>query len=847
MRSSSRAAALACVAALVAAVLHSGPPLADWLGARASATDRAPRAEPATPNETAARAETARAETADVDGARSPRISGVAYGDALLRAEPPLAPPTDGARRRSVGQSEPPAAPQPSFDGIDRLVAAAIARRDLPGAVVVIGRRDGVLYQKAFGSRQVQPSIEPMTEDTIFDVASLTKPIVTATAAMLLAERGKLDLDAPVRRYVDGLGADKRAITVRQLLTHTSGLPAESPFADYERGREHLVRRLGAVKLRAEPGQRFIYSDVGFVLLEEVVRRVSGQELPAFARRHVFEPLGMKETLFLPPAELLPRIAPTEVRDGAMIRGAVHDPRAFRMGGVSGHAGLFSTAADLVRFARMMLAGGELDGKRVLSTKSIDAMTAPHDVPGGIRALGWDVQSRYSMNRGSALSRRAFGHGGYTGTALWLDPELDLFVLFLSNRVHPDGKGSVNQLCGDIATLAGKALAKEADALAASGPVPVRLGIDVLRDEGFARLRGKKIALLTNSSARDGSGARTVDVLARAEGVELVRLLSPEHGFGADREAKIGDSVEDRWQIPIHSLYGKVLSPTPQMLAGVDTIVVDLPDAGVRFYTYASTLHGTLRAAARLGLELVVLDRPNPINAVEVAGPMLHPSERSFVNHHPLPMRHGLTLGELAELVNADGHLTSRLSVVRMQGYRRAAYFDETGLTWWAPSPNLRRVEQVVLYPAVALVEGTNVSVGRGTERPFEVLGAPWIDADALAASFASYAVAGISASPTRFTPNASVHSGQECHGLAFTVTDRRAFEPIRAGIALALALRRTHERAWKSARLHEMIGHPEVTRAILAARPLADIEAMWKDDLDAFRAKRTKYLLYPP
>jgi uncharacterized protein YbbC (DUF1343 family) len=759
----------------------------------------------------------------------------------------------EGAPKAADPVAAAPSAPLPSFDGVDKLVNAALARRDLPGAVVVVGRREGVLYQKAFGLRQILPGPELMTEDTIFDLASLTKPVATAMAAMVLVDRKQLDLDAPLRHFIAGFDAKpKRSITVRQLLTHVSGFPAESPYDDYEHGRRENIKRIAALKLKAPPGQRFIYSDVGYLLLEEVVRKVSGADFSAFLQKNVFVPLKMSETMFLPPAELIPRIAPTEFREDVWIRGDVHDPRAWRLGGVCGHAGLFSTAKDMVRYARMMLSWGELDGKRVLSAKTVAMMTAPNDVPGGIRALGWDVQSRYSLNRGTALSRRAYGHGGYTGTALWIDPEQDLFVIFLSNRVHPDGKGSVNQLAGDIATTVSNLLASpEASARASAGGndprPPLKLGIDVLEAENFGRLQGERVAMLTNDSARDSEGTRSVDRLAAASGLQLVSLLSPEHGLGADKDSAISDGKDARLALPVHSLYGKVTSPTPKMLAGVDVVVIDLPDAGVRFYTYASTLHATMRVAARMNLRVVVLDRPNPINGLEVAGPMLHPSERNFVNHHPLPMRHGMTIGELAEMINADEHLTNQLEVVRMQGYRRAAYYDETGLPWWPPSPNLRTVEQVVLYPATALVEGTNVSVGRGTERPFEVVGAPWVDAEALASTLTSMNLAGVSFTPLKFTPSSSLYAGKECNGVALQVSDRAQFEPVRTGIAIASSLRRLHKSAWKTSRLHEMIGSPAVTSAILNQRPLVDIEALWKDDLNTFKSKRTKYLLYAP
>jgi len=723
--------------------------------------------------------------------------------------------------------------------------------------VVAVGRTSGVVYQKAFGSRALLPVKEPMTEDTIFDLASLTKPIATAASLMVLADRGKLDLDERASHYVPEFASHGKAdITLRQLLTHASGLPAETPVVDYERGRAEALKRIMALRLKAAPGERFTYSDVGYLVLEEVIRRVTGTGLADFADAEIFRPLAMGETRFLPPASARPRTAPTEQRNGAWIRGDVHDPRAFRLGGVAGHAGLFSTAADLARFARMVLGEGTLDQAHILSARAIANMVAPHDVAGGIRALGWDVQTAYSTNRGSSLSRRAVGHGGYTGTSLWIDPEKDLFVIFLSNRVHPDGKGSVNALAAAIATLAGSALGQPATVERVPAGTGTAAGIDVLAAQDFARLRGLRLALLTNDSARTRDGARTTDVLAARRDFELVALLSPEHGLSASRDERINDGLDTRTRLAVHSLYGGSHGPRGTRPAGpravtlpdrIDAVVVDLPDVGVRFYTYASTLHATMRAAASRGLRVIVLDRPNPLGGLEVAGPVLKPSELSPVNHHALPVRHGMTMGELAEMMNSDEHLGLRLEIVRMARYDRRAYFDETGLTWWPPSPNLRSVAQAVLYPAVGLLEATNVSVGRGTDTPFEVVGAPWMDGHALAVQLAGAGLAGVTFEAAEFTPLATPYKDTLCHGIHLRVTDRTSFEPVRTGVAIALTLRRLFRAGWNPVRLRGMVGDPAIAAAISDGRRLPEIEALWKRDLDAFRSKRLKYLLYPP
>ena len=275
--------------------------------------------------------------------------------------------------------------------------------------------------------------------------------------------------------------------------------------------------------------------------------------------------------------------------------------------------------------------------------------------------------------------------------------------------------------------------------------------------------------------------------------------------------------------------------------------MADLPDVGTRFYTYASTVHATLRAAASRGLRVIILDRPNPLGGTEVAGPVLETTELSPVNHYPMPVRHGMTMGELATMFDADEHLGTHLTIVRMEGYDRRAYFDETGLAWWPPSPNLRTVAQTILYPAVGLLESTNVSVGRGTASPFEVLGAPWIDRAALTKELRAAGLAGVSFEPVSFTPSANPYRSTNCHGVRLRVTDRASFRPVRTGIAIAAALRKLCRVAWNGGRLRGMLGDPVVAAAVLARRPLSEIEALWEPGLAAFRAKREKYLLYPP
>jgi uncharacterized protein YbbC (DUF1343 family) len=761
---------------------------------------------------------------------------------APLVLAPPLAAPSIAARPEADAEE---GAALPALAGIGAAVEDAIASGAVPGAVVVIGRRDRVLFRRAYGSREVVADHTPMTLDTLFDLASLTKPIATATSIMVLAERRAINLDDLLAKYVPECAKNGKAtITLRDLLLHVSGLPAGTPKDDYAHGREEAIRRICNVTPRAAPGIESTYTDLGFLLLEEVVRRVTARELPAFAEGAIFAPLGMRETGFLPSNERKQRAAWTELVDGAWRVGVVHDPRAYLLGGVAGHAGLFSTADDLALYARAMLGGGEADGKRFLSSQSVAAMIAPYDVPGGVRALGWSVESRW---RGDGLSPRAIGHFGWTGTALWIDPDKDLFTVILTNRVHPDGHGDSKPLVARINTLAAQAIGP---AVGRSDECPetaggVRTGIDVLRDESFERLRGARVGLITNASGRARDGTSTVDLLQEAPDLKLVALLTPEHGLDADREGKIASGVDARTGLPIFSLYGETLAPGADSLAGIDTLVFDIQDVGTRFFTYTSTMRRAMQAASEHGLRFVVLDRPNPIDGTDIGGPILVPIPRSFVNRHALPVRHGMTVGELAYLFNAEDHMGLSLSVVPIRGWRRSSFWDETGLPWVNPSPNLHSLDEALLYPAVGLLEATNLSVGRGTDRPFERVGAPWIDARALSASLDAEGLAGVTFAPESFTPNADRYAGRACQGVHVTVRDRATFEPVRTGLAIARALRRLYPRDWEFEKLDRLLVHPETMKALDAALPLASIVDAYRSQLEAFAAKREKYLLY--
>jgi uncharacterized protein YbbC (DUF1343 family) len=725
---------------------------------------------------------------------------------------------------------------------IDSIVAQGLEEKKMPGCVVLVARRGKIVLLKAYGNRSVEPEATPMTTDTVFDMASITKPLATATSVMLLVEAGKLRLDDTVAKHWPEFGSNgKESITIEQLLTHQGGLIPDNSLADYAGGYEQSMQKVAALKPQVEPGTKFIYSDVSMITLAEVVRRLTGQDVHKFSQQHIFRPLGMAETGYLPAEPLKKRAAPTEEREGHWMQGEVHDPRAYRLGGIAGHAGLFSTATDLAVYAQMMHGRGEYGGVRIMKPETFAEMTTARRVSRGARGLGWDMRTGYSINRGEGFSRRAFGHGGFTGTVLWIDPELETTFIFLSNRVHPAGKGSVNTLAGKIGTVIAAAITDRA-----AETTGALNGIDVLERDRFALLKGRSVGLITNHTGINRQGKSTVELLRQAEGVKLVALFSPEHGFEGKLDvAKIADTNDPTSGLHVYSLYGANRKPTKESLAGIDTLVFDIQDVGARYYTYSSTMGHALEVCAEHGLRFVVLDRPNPINGVDVAGPVLDEGKESFVGFHAVPVRHGMTLGELARLIDRERDLKADLHVVEVEGWRRADFFDATNLLWVNPSPNMRSLTQAVLYPGIGLLETTNLSVGRGTDTPFEVVGAPWIDARRLAAELNAAGLAGVRFVPIEFMPDSSKFKDERCGGVNIIVTGRSEFLPVRTGLTIAVTLRRLYPDAWDMKSFNRLLASDKVFAAVQAARPVAEIEALYQEELAEFLKRRQESLLY--
>ena len=733
----------------------------------------------------------------------------------------------------AVAASPPPPDRSAEIAGI---VQEEIGAGHVPGAVIMLGERGRGTYTGVFGNQSLVPRTSPMRADAIFDIASLTK-IFTATAVMQLVESGRLVLDRPVSTYWPEFGATgKEAVTVEQLLTHTAGLRPDLDTDEPWSGTAAAMRRVAEEKPVWPPGSEFLYSDIGFIALGELVRRASGEPLDVYVRRHIFRPLGMTDTGFLPPVSKRSRIVPTDRQDGVLRWGVVQDPTAYRMGGVAGDAGIFSTAGDLAKFAEMLLGRGSRKGVRILRPETVARMTMPITLPGGARrSLGWDIGSPYSVGMDVSFGEGSYGHTGYTGTSLWIDPRGGRFLVILTSRLHPDDRGDATPLRKKIAEL-----------IAPAPPPAVLPGIDVLAAQHFAPLAGKRIGLLTNQAARDRAGQRTIDRLATAPGVRLVALLTPEHGLSAEREGKIEGERDAATGLAIRSLYGATRKPTDEMLAGLDAVVIDLQDAGVRFFTYPTTVAYVLEAAARLRLEVYVLDRPDPINAAAVQGPVLDQALTSFTGYFPMPQRHGMTIGELARMFNAELGIGARLTVVPMQDYRRRLWYDETGLTWVDPSPNLRSVGEASLYAGVGLIEGANVSVGRGTASPFELVGAPWINGEYLATYLASRGIAGVHFERVEFTPEGDRYAGHLCRGVRIMLTDRAHFDAATLGLELAAALHRLYPERFELDATRGLVGSQVVFDALKSGTDPRDLYPLWKAQLRGFLAVRAKYLLYP-
>jgi SSS family transporter len=887
--------------------------------------------------------------------------------------------------------------PTPDFTQVSRLVNDAIAEHKLPGAVVVIGHNNQVVFHHAYGNRKLagEPGIdgkpspaEPMTEDTIFDMASLTKDLATATSVMQLYEAGKIaSFDDPIEKYLPDFNPaqdpQRSRVTLRMLLTHFSG---EQPDVDLKDAwglaapdRAEGFRRALTTPLAGTPGAKFVYSDINFILLGVLVEKLSGQREDTYVAEHIFKPLGMEHTRYLPidkacgprvitgtsislppgplklnadglcnldgwfTTVLIPNVAPTAHDDESkvhpelnpdfdhLLRGTVHDPTTRRMGGVAGHAGVFSTAHDVSLFASALLEKLlHNTGPFPLKQSTLQLMAQPeepgrapgdlaaanaaeqHEIAAGekspaspllapeypaikgkdLRGFGWDIDTAFSKPRGRIFPIGSFGHTGFTGTTLWMDPGSDTYVVLLANAIHPRGNPPISTLRGEVATAAAQALGlSQKPVILSEAPEPregakskdpenssttsaaqsisttntqshTLTGIDVLESTHFAALNGlHHIAVLTNQNGLDSAGHRTIDILASLtpNTQHLTTIFTPEHGLsGVLDQDRVASTTDAATHLPVISLYGPKDSdkrPSHDQLKDLDAVVIDLQDAGVPFWTYESVLGYFLEAASREQTEfhhqlmIVVLDRPNPVGGLAAQGPIVDVGRESYVAYTQVPIRHGLTFGELARYIVASKHLDAHLTVVPMQNWQRSMFWSDTGLPWINPSPNLRSPTAAILYPAIGLIETTNISVGRGTSHPFSYFGAPYINATDVTAALTARNIPGVNftAATEAIIEDANHYPfhGQTIPAVRVTATDPAALDTPELGIEILSTLHRLYPTQFLLEKSMTNLVNRATVDAIARGDDPRTIAASWQPALTQFRAACSPILLY--
>ncbi len=771
---------------------------------------------------------------------------------------------------------------------LDSIVTVGLAEGAAPGASLAVGRHGRIVHMRAYGRIAGAADAPAVTDSTRYDMASLTKVIASTTAAMILEERGLLDIDRPVRDYLPEIAAPEKAtITVRHLLAHNGGFRSGAPLWREFRGARAFLNAMNERPLAYTPGDSTIYSDWDLIMTGVIVERLAGKPLDVFLQENVWGPLGMRDTGFNPlalapmPADsdctsalradhpLLPRIAVTEIDTvyrRRMIHGLVHDENACALGGVAGHAGLFSSARDLATFAQMMLNGGEYNGVRILQPTTIARWTARQGKSS--RALGWDTPSR-SSSAGRYFSPRSFGHTGFTGTSIWMDPERGVFVALLTNRVHPTRANSRHEpLRRAVADEVQKAIV-DAPLREWNPPPPPRtraavtVGADRLLTEFAHLVNFKRVAVVANHSARLANGTHLVDALHAMPNVKLHALFGMEYNIRSNDYSLARDgehAIDPETGVAKYNLYGEQHKPTAEMLQGVKTIVFDIQEVGARFYEHINILGFVMEAAAEQGIDVVVLDRPNPITGVKQDGFVTDDEFLyRFGSYARVPVIHGLTLAELARFYNGERELRggsqAKLHVVPMTGWGRSMWFDQTGLPWRKPSPNLLTLQSLLAYTGTCLFEALNVSEGRGTDYPFEYIGAPWLDNAKAIELLAQVGLSGVTFDTVSFVPEQkSYHgrppelAGELVRGIAIRITDRNVFEPYKAGVALVWAIHKLHPEklVWNDSVLERLAATRRLKTMIVAGRTPAEIFASWQDELAHFTTRSARYRIYP-
>jgi uncharacterized protein YbbC (DUF1343 family) len=703
-----------------------------------------------------------------------------------------------------------------------------------------VGDRETTHFHDACGARQIVPAVRPAHKDTPYDLASLTKVLATTTAVLLLRDEGALDLDGPVSHYLP-IPAFSR-FTLRHCLTNTAGLVAGMPYYKESASINEMLQRCSALDLSWPPGTHRRYSDVGFMILGKVVELAARDSLDAFCAKRIYAPLQMRHTAFNPPKAWADACAATENcpwRKKVMV-GKVHDENAYAVGGVAGHAGLFSTAEDIARFCRALVSG------KLLSEKSVVEMSRLGQVPFyPWQGLGWRLDPWAGAGEGFLPVRTAIGHTGWTGTSLWIDLDRGLFVILLANTCHPSRDKRDTET---LRRVFHAAVAREFYPNRSN----THSGLDRLLHENFEPVRGKRLGLLTNQAAVDQLNRPILDVLALDPAVNVRVVFSPEHGFSARAEA--GEHVSSETgkgsAPPIISLYGKQKKPTAEQLKNVDLFVIDLQDVGSRYYTYMATMRDCLEVCAEAGKPVLVLDRPNPTGGEVLEGPIATET-KSLTCCAAVPARHGMTMGELALFFRKTmpGGERLKLTVSQLDAWPRRLLFTQCALPWVPPSPNIPTPETALLYAGMCLFESANLNEGRGTETPFYVVGAPWLDAQAVIANVAPEDHAGCSLEPIAYTPRSipgkasdPVYRDKPCKGIRIKVQDPVKLRPFRLAVALVCALRRRHPDALTVTRgLDTLSGGPDLRRRIESGAAPRDIIAAYEPALAAFDAARPK------
>ena len=723
---------------------------------------------------------------------------------------------------------------------LKKALEKAVAMSKSPGAVALVGDSEHVFFEDAVGWRQCIPQTLPASVDTIYDLASLTKPIATTTAILQLRDAGKLDLEQPVSEIIPI--AAFRSFTIRHLLTHTSGLPGYALWYKEIHDLNEMIQRIAEAGVEWEAGTRRRYSDFGFILLGKIVELTAGDALDAYCTKNIFSPLGMHRTSFVPPKSWQKECAPTEQCPWRkrLIQGEVHDEHASAMGGVAGHAGLFSTVQDLSRFCRAFLEG------KVLSEKTLTEVERVGQVASYLwQGLGWQLDPWSCGASGFLPTRRTLGHTGWTGTALWIDRTQNRYAILLSNTCHPSRKNRDNQTLRQI-------FFHHVAAHYYSGKRNVHTGIDRLAWDYFAPLRGKRIGVLTNHAAVDQMGRSLLDVLRLAPDITIKRLFSPEHGFRGQAEA--GEHVATQTEtIPVVSLYGKRKQPTAEEVSDLDYLIVDLPDIGARYYTYMATMKACMETCAKTHTPMIILDRPNPVGGAMLEGPIATDYGKD-VCCAPIPIRHGMTLGELALYFKKTffSEHSPSLQVIETDNWYRALHYEACSLPWVAPSPNIPDPQTALVYLGTCLCEGLNLNEGRGTETPFRLIGAPWLDAKHVLDTLQPQETLGFELHERTYTPRAipgkashPQYQDEACHGIFITLKEPQKARPLTLAVALIVAMHRFHKNSLKFASFFDTLAGGEGLRTqIQQGKSVLEIQESWTAALAQFDRQRPR--LYP-